>query len=102
MFWASIMTNGRIDLQVFDRGTLTGQQYRYEILAQYVRLFRGTYRANFVFVDDNARPHRAQMVDTWIESEDTQRSGQSSPFTLIPSNMYGTPLDAQFQLQDQL
>lgn len=73
MVWAGIMADGRTDLHVFDRGTLTGQRYRDEILAPYVRLFRGAYGPNFLFMDDNARPHRAQLVDDYLESENIQR-----------------------------
>ncbi|GFV94391.1 uncharacterized protein TNCV_3352291 [Trichonephila clavipes] len=40
------------------------------ILEQHVCLFRGTMGAEFLFMDDNARPHRANIVDECLQSED--------------------------------
>ena len=42
---------------------MTGHIYRDVILEQHVRLFRGAMGAEFLFMDDNARPHRANIVD---------------------------------------
>ncbi|GFV25224.1 transposable element Tcb1 transposase [Trichonephila clavipes] len=41
--------------------TLTGHIYRDVILEQHVRLFRGTMGEEFLFMDDNARPHRQTL-----------------------------------------
>ncbi|GFX34031.1 uncharacterized protein TNCV_912321 [Trichonephila clavipes] len=38
---------------------MTGHIYRNVILDQQARLFRGAMSAEFLFMDDNARPHRA-------------------------------------------
>ncbi|GFS98953.1 HTH_Tnp_Tc3_2 domain-containing protein [Trichonephila clavipes] len=38
---------------------MTGHIYRDVILEQHVRLFRGAMGAEFLFMDDNSRPHRA-------------------------------------------
>ncbi|GFX72955.1 uncharacterized protein TNCV_2813951 [Trichonephila clavipes] len=38
---------------------MTGYIYRDVILEQHVRLFRGAMGAKFLFMDDNASPHRA-------------------------------------------
>ncbi|GFT41165.1 transposable element Tcb1 transposase [Trichonephila clavipes] len=38
-----------------------------------VRLFRGAMGAEFLFPDDNARPHRANIVDECFQSEDITR-----------------------------
>ncbi|GFX80838.1 transposable element Tcb1 transposase [Trichonephila clavipes] len=43
------------------------------ILEQHVRLFRGAMGAEFLFMDDNARPHRANIVDECLQSEDITR-----------------------------
>ncbi|GFW85087.1 transposable element Tcb1 transposase [Trichonephila clavipes] len=43
--------------------TITSHIYRDVILEQHVRLFRGAMGAEFLFMDDNARPHRANLVD---------------------------------------
>ncbi|GFV42855.1 transposable element Tcb1 transposase [Trichonephila clavipes] len=37
--------------------------YRNVVLEQYVRLFRGAMGAESLFMDDNARPHHANIVD---------------------------------------
>ncbi|GFW15240.1 transposable element Tcb2 transposase [Trichonephila clavipes] len=68
-----IMIDGRTPLHVFRSGSVTGQIYRDEVLDPYVRLFRGAYGRDFLFMDDNARPHRANLVDEFLESEDIKR-----------------------------
>ncbi|GFW28258.1 transposable element Tcb2 transposase [Trichonephila clavipes] len=52
---------------------MTGHFYRDVILEQHVRLFRGAMGAEFLFMDDNARPHRANIVDECLQSEDITR-----------------------------
>ncbi|GFW55762.1 transposable element Tcb1 transposase [Trichonephila clavipes] len=49
---------------------MTGHIYRDVILEQHVRLFRGAMRDEFLFTDDNARPHHANIVDECLQSED--------------------------------
>ncbi|GBN58365.1 Transposable element Tc1 transposase [Araneus ventricosus] len=73
MAWAGIMLDGRTPLHVFERGTVTGVRYRDVILEPYVRLFRGAVGLEFILMDDNARPHRALLVDEFLESEDIRR-----------------------------
>ncbi|GBM05745.1 hypothetical protein AVEN_80863-1 [Araneus ventricosus] len=53
--------------------TMTGHIYRDVILKQHIRLFRGAMGAQFLFMDDNARPHRANIVDECLQSEDITR-----------------------------
>ncbi|GFT99597.1 DDE_3 domain-containing protein [Trichonephila clavipes] len=52
---------------------MIGHVYRYVILEQHVRLFRGTMGIEFLFMDGNARPHRANIVDECLQSEDITR-----------------------------
>ncbi|GFV98985.1 transposable element Tcb1 transposase [Trichonephila clavipes] len=52
---------------------MTGHIYRDVILEQQVRLFRGAMGAEFLFMDNNARPHRANIVDECFQSEDITR-----------------------------
>ncbi|GFV51774.1 transposable element Tcb1 transposase [Trichonephila clavipes] len=52
---------------------MTGHIYRDVILEQHVRLFRGAIGAEFLFMDDNARPHRANIVDECLQSKDITR-----------------------------
>lgn len=73
LVWGGIMLGGRTSLYVLDRGTLNAQRYRDEILEPYVRLFRGAIGPEFIFMDDNATSHRAQLVDEYLESEGIRR-----------------------------
>ncbi|GFX98708.1 transposable element Tcb1 transposase [Trichonephila clavipes] len=52
---------------------MIGHIYRDVILEQHVCLFRGAMWAEFLFMDDNARPHRANIVDECLHSEDITR-----------------------------
>ncbi|GBM75723.1 hypothetical protein AVEN_92726-1 [Araneus ventricosus] len=73
MVWAGIMLDGHTPLHFFERSTVTGVRYRNEILETYVCLFRGAVGPYFILMDDNARPHRAHLVDDFLESEDIRR-----------------------------
>ncbi|GFT70996.1 transposable element Tcb2 transposase [Trichonephila clavipes] len=57
-----IILGSRTDLHV-QSVTMTGHIYRDVSLEQHVRLFRGAMGAEFLFMDDNDRPHRANIVD---------------------------------------
>ncbi|GFU47340.1 transposable element Tcb1 transposase [Trichonephila clavipes] len=70
--WGGIILDSRTDLHVQSL-TMTGHIYQDVILEQHVRLFRGTMGAEFLFMDDNARPHRANIVDECLQSEDITR-----------------------------
>ncbi|UYV63884.1 hypothetical protein LAZ67_2005884 [Cordylochernes scorpioides] len=50
------------------RNPLTGQRYRDEILAAYVMPQALEMGENFLLMDDNARPHRAGVVDTFLQN----------------------------------
>ncbi|GFV45548.1 DDE_3 domain-containing protein [Trichonephila clavipes] len=49
---------------------ITAHIYRHVILEQHVRLFRGAMSAEFLLMDDNARPYRPNIVDECLQSED--------------------------------
>ncbi|GBN07749.1 Transposable element Tcb1 transposase [Araneus ventricosus] len=72
LVWGGIILGSRTDLHVQSL-TMTGHIYRDVILEQHVRLFRGAMGAEFLFMDDNARPHRANIVDECLQSEDITR-----------------------------
>ncbi|GFT33826.1 transposable element Tcb1 transposase [Trichonephila clavipes] len=71
LVWAGIILGSRTDLHL-QSVTMTGHINRDVILEQ-VRLFRGAMGAEFLFMDDNARPHRANIVDECLQSEDITR-----------------------------
>ncbi|GBO39189.1 hypothetical protein AVEN_49525-1 [Araneus ventricosus] len=72
LVWGGIILGSRTDLHV-QSVTMTCHIYRDVILEQHVRLFRGAMGAEFQFMDDNARPHRANIVDECLQSEDITR-----------------------------
>ncbi|GFW91679.1 transposable element Tcb1 transposase [Trichonephila clavipes] len=72
LVWGGIILGSRTDLHV-QSVTMTGHIYRDVILEQHARLFRGAMGAEFLFMDDNARPHRANIVDECLQSEDITR-----------------------------
>ncbi|GFW32891.1 transposable element Tc3 transposase [Trichonephila clavipes] len=72
LVWGGIILGSRTDLHV-QSVTMTGHIYRDVIVEQHVRLFRGAKGAEFLFMDDNARPHRANIVDECLQSEDITR-----------------------------
>ncbi|GFV30908.1 transposable element Tcb1 transposase [Trichonephila clavipes] len=49
---------------------MTDHIYRDVILEQHVRLFQCAMGAEFLFMDGNARPHNANIVDECLQSED--------------------------------
>ncbi|GFV64966.1 transposable element Tcb1 transposase [Trichonephila clavipes] len=62
LVWGGMFLGSRTDLHV-QSVTMTGRIYRDVILEQRVRLFWGAMGAEFLFMDDNARPHCANIVD---------------------------------------
>ncbi|GFU88414.1 transposable element Tcb2 transposase [Trichonephila clavipes] len=71
LVWGGIMLNGRTELHIFDRGSVIGDSYCEEVLLPH--LFRGAIAPDFIFMDDNARPHRTLAVEELLESEDVTR-----------------------------
>ncbi|GFW16348.1 transposable element Tcb1 transposase [Trichonephila clavipes] len=72
LVWGGIILGSRNDLHV-QSVTMTGHIYRDVILEQHARLFWGAICAEFLFMDDNARPQRASIVDECLQSEDITR-----------------------------
>ncbi|GFV58093.1 transposable element Tcb1 transposase [Trichonephila clavipes] len=69
MVWAGISLGYRTDLHIFKRGFVTAVRYGDEVLEHTVRLYTATVGPTFVLMDNNARPHRADIVDDYLESE---------------------------------
>ncbi|GFW76431.1 transposable element Tcb2 transposase [Trichonephila clavipes] len=72
------MLNGRTELHIFDRGSVIGDRYCEEVLLPHVRLFRGAIGPDFIFMDDNARPHWTLAVEKLLESEGITRMDWSA------------------------
>ncbi|GBM25972.1 hypothetical protein AVEN_223108-1 [Araneus ventricosus] len=73
MVWAGISLGDHTDLHVFHGGTLTGVRYRDEIFDPYVRPYAGAIGNDFILMDDNARPHRAVVVEDYLEVHGLER-----------------------------
>ncbi|GFW21065.1 transposable element Tcb2 transposase [Trichonephila clavipes] len=75
--WRGIILGSRTDVHV-QSVMKTGRIYRDVILKQNVRLFLGAMGAEFLFMDDDARPLRANIVDECLQSEDITRMDWSA------------------------
>ncbi|GFT72421.1 transposable element Tcb2 transposase [Trichonephila clavipes] len=73
LVWAGISLGGHTDLHVFHGGTVTGLRYRDEILDPYVRPYAAAIGNDFILMDDNARPHRARIVEEYLEDQGLER-----------------------------
>ncbi|GFW15323.1 transposable element Tc3 transposase [Trichonephila clavipes] len=69
--WGGIILGSRTDLHV-QSVTMTDHIYQ-DVILEHVRLFRGAMGAEFLFMDDNAHPHHANIVDECLQSEDIAR-----------------------------
>ncbi|GFV76556.1 transposable element Tc3 transposase [Trichonephila clavipes] len=67
-----IILGSRTDPYVLSTPT-RGHIYRDVILEQHVRLFRGAMGNEFLFMHEHARPHRTNIVDEYLQSEDITR-----------------------------
>ncbi|GFU48077.1 uncharacterized protein TNCV_4020521 [Trichonephila clavipes] len=73
LVWAGISLGGHTDLHVFHGGTVTGLRYRDETLNPYVRPYAAAIGNDFILMDDNARPHRARIVEEYLEDHGLER-----------------------------
>ncbi|GBN88671.1 hypothetical protein AVEN_42343-1 [Araneus ventricosus] len=79
MVWAGISLGGHTDLHVFHGATLTGLRYRDEILDPYVRPYVVAVGNDFILMDGNARPHRAVVVEGYLQGRGLERMEAQSP-----------------------
>ncbi|GFU44527.1 transposable element Tcb2 transposase [Trichonephila clavipes] len=73
LVWAGISLGGHTDLRVFHGGTVTGLRYRDEILDPYVRPYAAAIGNDFILMDNNAPPHRARIVEEYLEDHGLER-----------------------------
>ncbi|GFX71710.1 transposable element Tc1 transposase [Trichonephila clavipes] len=98
------MLDARTPLHVFEKNSVTGVRYRDKVLEPYVGLFRDAGGLKFILMDNNARPHRAFLVDEFLERGPAPfdpRTG-TSPWTggcgSLLLSMSGTLWEGQLQL----
>ncbi|GFW77986.1 transposable element Tc3 transposase [Trichonephila clavipes] len=72
LVWGGIIIGSRTDLNV-QRVTMTSHIFRDVIPEQHVRLLLGAMGAEFLFIGDNTRPHRTNIVDECLQFEDITR-----------------------------
>lgn len=71
MVWAGIRLGGRTDL-VWIQGNMTALKYRDEVLEPVILPHRQQMGQNFQLMHDNARPHTARIVTSWLQQHDIQ------------------------------
>ena len=70
MMWAGISLGYRTDLCIFKRGSVMAVWYRDKALEPIVSFNAAEVGPTFVLMDDNAHPHRAAIVNDFLESEE--------------------------------
>ncbi|UYV60616.1 hypothetical protein LAZ67_1001671, partial [Cordylochernes scorpioides] len=73
LVWAGISSSRRTPLHIFSGATLTAQRYGDRILEPYLRPYRDQIGHNLISMDDNARPHRAKLVNEYLQNENIRR-----------------------------
>lgn len=61
--WGYIMLSSQKPMHVFYAGIVNTHSYRYEVLKDYVMLFRCVVGQGSIFMDDNAKPHISHIFD---------------------------------------
>lgn len=80
MVWAGKSTNGRAYLYIVRNGALADQQYSNEIVLHIVVPYATVIGDEFVHMDNNARLHRARLLDNFIYDEGILRMDCSTYF----------------------
>ncbi|GFV36974.1 transposable element Tcb2 transposase [Trichonephila clavipes] len=62
LVYGGISIDGRTDLYIIRDGPLTARRYREEILRPIVVPYAAAIGDDFILMDDNCRPHRANLV----------------------------------------
>nr|CAH7735623.1 unnamed protein product [Callosobruchus chinensis] len=72
MFWGGIRFNGRTQLIHFP-GTMTGAYYLQNIINAIVQPLGNEIGDQFIFMNDNARPHRTRAVQQALKNGNVAR-----------------------------
>jgi transposase len=65
--WGGICSEAKTELHVFDRGAVNAHVYITNILTDYVTPFAPVIGENFLFMQDNAKPHVARNTRAYLE-----------------------------------
>ncbi|GFV28403.1 transposable element Tcb2 transposase [Trichonephila clavipes] len=69
LVYGGISIDGRTDLYIIRDGPLTARRYRDEILRPIVVPYTEAFGDDFILMDDNCRPHRANLVEDFLFEE---------------------------------
>ncbi|GFX00932.1 transposable element Tcb2 transposase [Trichonephila clavipes] len=69
LVYGGISTDGRTDLYIIRDRPLTARRYRDEILRPIVVPYAAAIGDDFILMDDNCRPHRANLVEDFLFEE---------------------------------
>ncbi|GFX56277.1 transposable element Tcb2 transposase [Trichonephila clavipes] len=69
LVYGDISIDGRTDLYIIRDGPLTARRYRDEILRPIVVPYAAAIGDDFILMDDNSRPHRANLVEDFLFEE---------------------------------
>ncbi|GFV23608.1 transposable element Tcb2 transposase [Trichonephila clavipes] len=69
LVYGGIYIDGRTDLYIIRDGPLTARQYRNEILRHILVPDAAAIEYDFILMNDNCRPHRANLVDDFLFEE---------------------------------
>ncbi|GFT01033.1 transposable element Tcb2 transposase [Trichonephila clavipes] len=69
LLYGGIFIDGRTDLYIIRDGPLTARRFRYEILRPIVVPYAAAIGDDFILMDDNCRPHRANMEEDFLFEE---------------------------------
>ncbi|GFW04447.1 transposable element Tcb2 transposase [Trichonephila clavipes] len=69
LVYGGISIDGRTDLYIIRDGPLTARRYRDEILRTIVVPYAAAIGDDFILIDDNSRPHRANLVEDSLFEE---------------------------------
>ncbi|GFX58419.1 transposable element Tcb2 transposase [Trichonephila clavipes] len=67
--YGGISTDGRTDIYIIRDGPLTARRYRDDILRPIVVLYAAAIGDDFILMDDNCMPHRANLVEDFLFEE---------------------------------
>ncbi|GFT09133.1 transposable element Tcb2 transposase [Trichonephila clavipes] len=69
LVYGGISIDGRTDLYIIRDGPLTARRYKDEILRPIVVPYAAAIGDDFILMDDNCRPHRANLVEDFLFEE---------------------------------
>ncbi|GFW19265.1 transposable element Tcb2 transposase [Trichonephila clavipes] len=81
LVYGGISIDGRTDLFYIRDGPLTARRYRGEILIPIVVPYAAAIRDDFILMDGNCRPHRANLVEDSLFRGSNRTNGMASVFS---------------------